>query len=61
MEGKWQDVVQRKEFLDLGRFDVVYTDTFAENYYGEHGYKHLWFMFDQSAQNFTNSSCSCRT
>lgn len=33
MEGKWQDVVQRKEFLDLGTFDVVYTDTFAENYY----------------------------
>ncbi|KAL4073997.1 hypothetical protein J3A83DRAFT_4232837 [Scleroderma citrinum] len=32
MEGKWQDVVQRKEFLDLGAFDVIYTDTFAENY-----------------------------
>ncbi|KAH7888753.1 hypothetical protein F5I97DRAFT_2004780 [Phlebopus sp. FC_14] len=32
MEGKWQDVLLNKEFLDLGKFDVVYTDTFAENY-----------------------------
>ncbi|KAI6134481.1 S-adenosyl-L-methionine-dependent methyltransferase [Pisolithus croceorrhizus] len=32
MTGKWQDVIQSKEFRDLGKFDVVYTDTFAEDY-----------------------------
>ncbi|KAF9227414.1 arginine methyl transferase [Gyrodon lividus] len=32
LEGKWQDVLSNKEFLDLGKFDIVYTDTFAENY-----------------------------
>lgn len=32
MAGKWQDVIQSKEFRDLGKFDVVYTDTFAEDY-----------------------------
>ncbi|KAI6021394.1 S-adenosyl-L-methionine-dependent methyltransferase [Pisolithus microcarpus] len=40
MAGKWQDVIQSKEFRDLGKFDVVYTDTFAEDY---------------QAQNFTSS------
>ncbi|KIK27751.1 hypothetical protein PISMIDRAFT_8136 [Pisolithus microcarpus 441] len=35
MAGKWQDVIQSKEFRDLGKFDVVYTDTFAEDYQGE--------------------------
>lgn len=32
MQGKWQDVVQSEEFRALGKFDVVYTDTFAEDY-----------------------------
>ncbi|KIJ61304.1 hypothetical protein HYDPIDRAFT_169751 [Hydnomerulius pinastri MD-312] len=32
MKGKWQDILSSQEFLDLGKFDVVYTDTFAENY-----------------------------
>ncbi|KAI6157754.1 hypothetical protein BKA82DRAFT_13951 [Pisolithus tinctorius] len=32
MAGKWQDVIQSKEFRDLGKFDVVYNDTFAEGY-----------------------------
>lgn len=35
MQGKWQDVVQSEEFRALGKFDVVYTDTFAEDYGGE--------------------------
>jgi len=30
--GKWQDVLSSDEFLGLGKFDVVYTDTFAEQY-----------------------------
>jgi hypothetical protein len=33
--GKWQDVLSSDEFLGLGKFDVIYTDTFAENYDGE--------------------------
>ncbi|KAI6033105.1 hypothetical protein F5J12DRAFT_798743 [Pisolithus orientalis] len=32
MAGKWQNVIQSKEFRDLGKFDVVYNDTFAEGY-----------------------------
>lgn len=35
--GKWQDVLSSDEFLGLGKFDVVYTDTFAEHYDGELG------------------------
>ncbi|KAG6332930.1 hypothetical protein ID866_6156 [Astraeus odoratus] len=32
MAGKWQDIICNKEFLSFGKFDIVYTDTFAENY-----------------------------
>ncbi|KIJ18765.1 guanidinoacetate N-methyltransferase [Paxillus involutus ATCC 200175] len=32
LEGKWQDVLSTEEFRGLGKFDVVYTDTFAEHY-----------------------------
>ncbi|KAI9569598.1 hypothetical protein HD554DRAFT_2089387 [Boletus coccyginus] len=32
LKGKWQDVLSSDEFLGLGKFDVVYTDTFAEHY-----------------------------
>jgi len=35
LKGKWQDVLSSDEFLGLGKFDVVYTDTFAEHYNGE--------------------------
>lgn len=35
LRGKWQDVLSSNEFLELGKFDIVYTDTFAENYDGE--------------------------
>ncbi|KAG8213881.1 hypothetical protein J3R82DRAFT_10625 [Butyriboletus roseoflavus] len=37
LNGKWQDVLPSDEFLGLGKFDVVYTDTFAEHYNGELG------------------------
>jgi type IV protein arginine methyltransferase len=37
MAGKWQDIVHSKEFLAFGKFDIIYTDTFAENYKGEDG------------------------
>jgi protein arginine N-methyltransferase 2 len=32
LAGKWQDFVEQEEFLSLGGFDVIYTDTFSENY-----------------------------
>ncbi|KIL66244.1 hypothetical protein M378DRAFT_75536 [Amanita muscaria Koide BX008] len=32
LEGKWQDFVDNDEILGVGGFDVVYTDTFSENY-----------------------------
>ena len=35
LRGTWQDVLSSNEFLELGKFDVVYTDTFAEQYGGE--------------------------
>lgn len=34
LSGKWQDFVESEELLEVGGFDVVYTDTFSENYLG---------------------------
>jgi len=36
LEGKWQDFVDSEILLSCGSFDVVYTDTFAENYDGNY-------------------------
>lgn len=35
LEGKWQDFVESEELLSVGGFDVVYTDTFSEDYKGQ--------------------------
>lgn len=32
LEGKWQDFVESEDLLQTGGFDVVYTDTFSEDY-----------------------------
>ncbi|EKM54393.1 uncharacterized protein PHACADRAFT_123415 [Phanerochaete carnosa HHB-10118-sp] len=32
LEGKWQDFIESEELLATGGFDVVYTDTFSEDY-----------------------------
>ncbi|CDO74448.1 hypothetical protein BN946_scf184979.g3 [Trametes cinnabarina] len=32
LEGKWQDFVESEELLAVGGFDVIYTDTFSEDY-----------------------------
>ncbi|KAL1705262.1 S-adenosyl-L-methionine-dependent methyltransferase [Schizophyllum commune] len=32
LEGKWQDVIESEDILSVGGFDVVYTDTFSEDY-----------------------------
>lgn len=34
LEGKWQDFINKEELLNSGGFDVVYTDTFSEEYQG---------------------------
>ena len=34
LEGKWQDFVESDELLAVGGFDVIYTDTFSEDYSG---------------------------
>lgn len=32
LEGKWQDVIESPDIVNVGGFDVVYTDTFSEDY-----------------------------
>lgn len=34
LEGKWQDFVESEEILNVGGFDIIYTDTFSEDYQG---------------------------
>jgi len=34
LEGKWQDFIDSEEILAVGGFDVLYTDTFSEDYNG---------------------------
>ena len=36
LEGKWQDFINSQELLDVGGFDIIYTDTFSEDYQGEY-------------------------
>ena len=35
LEGRWQDHIESEEILGAGGFDVVYTDTFSEDYQGK--------------------------
>jgi type IV protein arginine methyltransferase len=32
LEGKWQDFLESDDILSSGGFDVIYTDTFSEDY-----------------------------
>ena len=32
LEGKWQDLINLPELSQMGGFDIVYTDTFSEDY-----------------------------
>jgi protein arginine N-methyltransferase 2 len=42
LEGKWQDFIESDEILGVGGFDVVYTDTFSEDYGDLHAFfEHL--------------------
>ncbi|THH30788.1 hypothetical protein EUX98_g3399 [Antrodiella citrinella] len=38
LEGKWQDFVESDELLSVGGFDVIYTDTFSEDYKALHDF-----------------------
>ncbi|KAF8161132.1 arginine methyl transferase [Crassisporium funariophilum] len=32
LEGRWQDFIESPDLLNFGGFDVIYTDTFSEDY-----------------------------
>lgn len=34
LEGKWQDFIESDDLAGVGGFDVIYTDTFSEDYKG---------------------------
>jgi type IV protein arginine methyltransferase len=34
LEGKWQDFIEGDEVQGVGGFDLIYTDTFSEDYAG---------------------------
>lgn len=34
LEGRWQDFIESEDVLSEGGFDIVYTDTFSEDYQG---------------------------
>lgn len=38
LEGKWQDFIEDPALLEVGGFDVIYTDTFSEDYQGKRVY-----------------------
>ncbi|PSR81140.1 hypothetical protein PHLCEN_2v6475 [Hermanssonia centrifuga] len=38
LEGKWQDFIESEELLGVGGFDVIYTDTFSEDYKELHNF-----------------------
>lgn len=42
LEGKWQDCIASEALQGFGKFDIIYTDTFSENYSELHNFfKHL--------------------
>ena len=57
LEGKWQDYVGSPELLGVGGFDVIYTDTFSEEYKGSGSYiESHQHGAECNDQNFTISS-----
>ncbi len=37
LQGKWQNLVDSEELIAVGGFDIIYTDTFSEDYKGTGG------------------------
>lgn len=56
LEGKWQDFVNSDELLNIGGFDVIYTDTFSEDYAGMEFVPSEQAPIDWLLQNCTDSS-----
>lgn len=57
LEGKWQDFIDSSELTQNGGFDVVYTDTFSEDYQTlRHFFEHLPNLLsgDESRFSFFN-------
>lgn len=54
LEGKWQDLIDSPELSQMGGFDIVYTDTFSEDYRAlRQFFKHLPDLLSDG-----NSTCS---
>lgn len=56
LEGKWQDFVESEELMATGGFDVIYTDTFSEDYQGVYRSSIPTSSITHILQNFKNSS-----
>ncbi|TFK75358.1 hypothetical protein BDN72DRAFT_513910 [Pluteus cervinus] len=54
LEGKWQDFIREEGLLGGNSFDVVYTDTFSEDYEELHRFfKYLPMLFSGSGSRFS--------
>ncbi|KAG1765027.1 hypothetical protein EDD22DRAFT_881753 [Suillus occidentalis] len=54
LEGKWQDCIASGALQGFGKFDVIYTDTFSENYSELHKFfKHLRDLLASSESRFS--------
>lgn len=54
LEGRWQDFVEKEDLLALGGFDVIYTDTFSENYQDLHRFfEHLPNLLSGASARFS--------
>lgn len=38
LEGKWQDLIESEKLLGGGGYDIIYTDTFSEDYRALHDF-----------------------
>lgn len=62
LEGKWQDFIESEELMASGGFDVIYTDTFSEDYQGEsraHHFSSTLLIAPQSYRNSLDTSPIC--
>lgn len=62
LEGKWQDFIESEEIMASGGFDVIYTDTFSEDYQGEsraHCLPPTFLIALQSCRNSLGTSPIC--
>ncbi|KAG2364901.1 hypothetical protein BDR07DRAFT_1278717 [Suillus spraguei] len=54
LEGKWQDCIASEALQGFGKFDIIYTDTFSENYSELHNFfKHLQQLLASPESRFS--------